>query len=87
MADKFASYSDAVSAPAREVFLITPHATNEVSPLPKAIRADSAGTVTLRAIDSAADVTMTMAAGEVLDIRARYVRVTGTTVATLHGLA
>lgn len=87
MADNFASNADSVSAPARQIFLITPHASNEVSPLPKAIRADSAGTVALRAVGSSADVTVTLAAGEVLAVRAQYVRATGTTVATLHGLA
>lgn len=87
MADEFATHQDTVSAPARGMFVITPHATNEVSPLPKAIRANGAGDVVLRAADSGADVTVTMAAGEVLAVRAKYVRVTGTTVAVLHGLA
>ncbi len=87
MADNFTNNSDSVSAPGRQMFQITPHATDEVSPLPKAIRADEAGTVALRAADSGADVTVTMAAGEVLPVRAKYVRVTGTTVATLHGIA
>ena len=87
MADKFVSGSDTVTAPARDMFVITPHATNEVSPLPKAIRADTAGTVTFRAVDGAADVTVTMAAGEQLQVRAKYVRAAGTTVTLLHGLA
>lgn len=87
MADNFANNADSVFAPARQIFLITPHATNALSTIPKAIRADSAGTVALRAVGSSADVTVTMAAGEVLAVRAEYVRVTGTTVATLHGLA
>lgn len=86
MTDQFRGLADDVDNPARQMFLITPHATNEIDPLPKAIRADSAGTVALRAVDSTADVTVTMAAGEVLAVRAQYVRVTGTTVLTLHGL-
>ena len=87
MLDKFLSNSDSVSAPAREMFLIVPHATNEVSPLPKAIRANSDGNVVLRAVDSDADVTVTMTAGEILPVRAKYIRVAGTTVTTLHGAA
>lgn len=87
MADSFTGHSDAVSNPARKVWAITPHATNEVDPLPKAIRADTAGTIALRAVDSGADVTLTVAAGEVLPIRAQYIRATGTTVTTIHGLA
>lgn len=86
MADPFAQRADSVADPARRCWLITPHATNEVDPLPKAIRANEAGTIALRAVDSAADVTMTVAAGEVLQIRAQYIRATGTTVTNIHGL-
>jgi hypothetical protein len=84
--DKFANFDDQTS-PARKVYVITPHASNEVDPIPKAIRADSAGTITFRAVDSTSDVVMTFAAGEQLDVRVQYVRVTGTTVALIHGLA
>ena len=87
MSDSFSRFSDSPSAPARGMFAIAPHDTNEVDPLPKAIRADSDGTVTLRAADSTADVTVTMAAGEILPVRARHVRAAGTTVTTLHGFA
>lgn len=86
MADKFKRAIDSVEAPARNMFLITPHATNEVNPVPKAIRANTAGTIALRAVGSAADVSITVAAGEVIPVRALFVRVTGTT-ATLHGFA
>lgn len=85
--DSFSRFSDSPSAPARAMFAIAPHASAEVDPLPKAIRADSDGTVTLRAADSAADVTVTMAAGEILPVRARHIRANGTTVAAIHGLA
>jgi hypothetical protein len=87
MADQFSNV-DELSSPARRMFVITPHASNEVDPLPKAIRADSAGDVVLRAVGSSSDVTITMAAGEVLAVRAQFVRATGTTVAAgdLHGL-
>ncbi len=85
MADPFENV-DAVDAPARKMFLITPHATNPIDPIPKAIRADNAGTIALRAVGSAADVTVTVAAGEVLAVRAQYIRVAGTTVTVIHGL-
>lgn len=87
MADEFADRQDKEFGPARSMFLITPHATEPLNPVPKGIRANAAGTVTLRALESDADVTVTMEAGEVLDVRALYVRVSGTTVAVLHGLA
>ena len=47
MADEFSNVED-VSSPARNVFLITPHATNPLAITPKAIRADNAGTITFR---------------------------------------
>ena len=86
MADQFANFGDTVSTPAKKMFAITPDATAAVSPIPKAIRCDVAGTVALRAMGSAADVSITMAAGEVLPVRVQYVRASGTS-ATLHGLA
>lgn len=83
MADKFVNL-DKVEAPSRDMFLIAPHATNEVDPLPKAIRADGAGSITLRAVDSDADVTFNMVAGEQLAVRAQFVR---SADMTIHGLA
>lgn len=71
----------------RNIFAITPHATNPVSPIPRLIRADGAGTITFRTIDATADVTMTVVAGERIEGRFQYIRVSGTTVATLHGFA
>lgn len=83
--DDFQANGDAVVAPARRMFAITPHDTNEVDPIPKAIRANAAGSVTLRAVDSTADVTFAVVAGEVVDVRARFVR--ASTTAPLHGFA
>lgn len=87
MADPFAYNADSVIAPARRIFAITPHATNPIDPLPKAIRANEAGTIALRSVDAAADVTLTVAAGEILPVRALHVRASGTTVVNIHGLA
>lgn len=87
MADDFGSYASGLDSPAINMFLITPHASTEITPSPRAIRANGAGDVVLRAFGSSADVTVTMAAGEVLSVRAQFVRATGTTVAVLHGLA
>lgn len=87
MDDKFQNAPDEVAAPARNVFAITPHDINEVSPIPKAIRADADGAVTFRAVDSSADVTLNMVAGEVLPVRVQYLRDTGTDAITVHGLA
>lgn len=87
MADKFAAQLDRASTPGREMFVITPHATDEIAPLPKAIRADDDGTIALRAVDSGADVTITVVAGEIIPVRAKHIRITGTTVTLIHGFA
>jgi len=86
--DFFAGNSDIATAPARRCFVITPHATDELAILPKAIRAPSDGVITLRAIDSEDDVAHPVLAGECIDVRAQYVREAGTTViGTIIGYA
>lgn len=88
MADRFADLADNIGAPARRAFAITPHDVNALADIPKAIFVGTGGTVILRAIDGEADVTLkNVASGQTLDIRARYVRATGTTAADLVGLA
>lgn len=81
-------YPTGMIGPASHMFAITPHDTNALpggQPV-RAIRANTAGNVVLRARDSAADVTIAMAAGEVLVALITHIRATGTT-ASLHGLA
>lgn len=85
--DKYSTFSDTVSSPATKCFLITPHTTIAIVPVPKAVRFDTAGTVTFRAVDSEADVTMNVLAGETLDIRMQFIRAAGTTVTAIHALA
>nr|WP_292960571.1 hypothetical protein [Novosphingobium sp. UBA1939] len=64
------------------MFAIVPSG-NELAVLPKAIRADTAGSVTLQAAGDTVPVTINMVAGEILPIRARLVTAA---TATLHGL-
>lgn len=71
--------------PAAHCFAITPHATNAQPPM-KALRANTAGTVTLRMQDSGADVTLDLDKGEYVVGLVTHIRVAGTT-ATLHGFA
>jgi hypothetical protein len=88
MADRFDAQTDTVSQPAREAFAITPHASNEVDPLPKALFVGTGGNITLRAAGSGADVVFkNVASGQILDVRARYIRAAGTTAADIIGLA
>lgn len=86
--DAFASYAAATVDPARSAFAIAPHDSNELAVLPRAIYVGTGGALVLRAVDSAADVTLkNVASGQVVDIRARYIRAAGTTAADLVGLA
>ena len=88
MADLYGTFTDTVGTPARRCFAITPHDSNEVAVLPKAIRAPSDGVITLRAVDSAVDVAHPVLAGEVISVRCAYIRATGTTVTgTIVGYA
>jgi len=88
MADRFETQIDTLTQPAREAFAITPHATNEIDPLPKAIFVGTGGQITLRAAGSVTDVVFrNVASGQILDVRARYIRAQGTTAGDIVGLA
>ncbi len=88
MADKFAMMADSVGSPARRAFAITPHATAEIDPLPKAIYVGTGGDIVLRGVDGTADVTFkSVPSGAILDVRAQYIRAAGTTASNLVGLA
>lgn len=69
---------------ATHCYAIAPHASNPLPNPVKAIRADTAGTVTLRMMDSPADVTLDLDKGEYVIGIVTHVRVAGTTAA-LHG--
>lgn len=86
--DPFANNARAAVDPARTAFAIVPHDVNELATLPRAIYVGTGGTIALRAADSAADtVFKNLSNGQILDVRAQFVRATGTTAADLVGLA
>lgn len=88
MSDRLSTFGDSLTAPARVCFVVAPHNSNALDPLPKAIRAPSDGVITLRAVNSESDVAHPVREGEVLAVRAAYVRATGTTVTgTIVGYA
>lgn len=86
--DLFQSHSDMVGAPSRAPFSVTPHDGNELAVIPKALYVGTGGVVILRGVDGSSDVTFkNVANGQVLDVRAQYVRATGTTATDIVGLA
>ena len=86
--DSFGNFTETVSAPSRRPFAITPHDSNELTFIPKALYIGTGGHVVLRGIDGAGDVTFkNVASGQIIDVRAQYVRATGTTATDIVGLA
>ena len=74
------------SGPARRAFAITPHDVNALTSVPREIYVGTGGNITLRAIESNADVVFkNVPSGGKLSVRAQYVRATGTTAADLVG--
>lgn len=79
MADRFELRPDNVSAPARRAAAVTPHATNPLTDVPKALYVGGEGTVVCRLVDDSADVTFSaVPAGTLLPIRVSHVRATST---------
>lgn len=85
--DRFERALDAVTSPARDAFAVAPHDTAPLPRLPKALLIGSPGTLTLRAVDAAADVTLTVVAGQLVPVRASHVRAAGTSAGQIVGLA
>lgn len=82
----YGKYDNTSSSPARKCFVITPSDSSEIEI--KALRAPSDGVITIRAIDSTADVQHPVLEGEVINVRAKLVKATGTTVTgTIIGYA
>ena len=84
MANPFPSYLDAPSAPSCAPYSLVPHDTSELTVIPKGIYVGTGGDVTLRGMDSVADVTYrNLPDASYIAVRAQYVRATGTTASDL----
>lgn len=88
MADNFSGFADAVFAPARAPFAITPDDTQPLATIPKRIFVGTGGNITLRGIDGKADVVYkNVANGIYLNVRPQFIRATGTTASDIVGEA
>jgi hypothetical protein len=87
MSDRFSNHSDSLIAPARRTFEVAPNDEIPLSPIPKALFVGGAGLLTLRTVDSNADVTFSVQAGQILPVRASHVRSSGTTATGVVALA
>ena len=87
MADSFATTVDAPSAPATKALAVTPHDSNPIIDIPKALFVGTGGNITMRGLNGAADqLWKNVPSGAVLPFRAQYVRATGTTAADILAL-
>lgn len=88
MADEFAAFKQSPLTPSENAFAITP---SDSAPLPVTVKylyVGVAGTVKLRAMDSASDVVFqNVPAGSYVYVRASHVRATGTTASAIVGCA
>ena len=86
MTDPFQS-ADSVSAPARRAAAVTPHDTEPLTEVPKALYVGGAGDVAMRGVDGAADqIWRSVPPGTILPFRPSHVRATGTTATHILAL-
>ncbi len=87
MADQFSNSADAVWAPATGAVAVTPHDSNAITDVPKALFVGSGGTIVMRGAAGGSDQSWkNVPSGTILPFRARYVRATGTTAADILAL-
>jgi len=87
MADQFQNSADQVSAPATRALAVTPHDSNALSDIPKALFVGTGGNITMRGVNGSADqLWKNVPSGTVLPFRAQYVRATGTSAGDLLAL-
>lgn len=85
MADRFGN-EQRLDSPGYAAFDITKHDTNALTEVTRAIYVGTGGDIVLRAIGSAADVTLKgVPQGALVPLRVSHVRSTGTTAADLVG--
>lgn len=88
MSDPFSRQADSAEAPSSHPVAITPSNTVPLATTPKALYIGTGGTVVLRTASGAADVTFkNLASGQILPVRAQFVRATGTTASDIVALA
>ena len=88
MTDAFSRQADSAEAPSLHPLAIVPSDNVPLVTTPKALYIGTGGTLLLRTASGAADVTFrNLASGQILPVRAQFVRATGTTAADIVALA
>jgi hypothetical protein len=87
MADPFSGTLDSVSSPATRALAVTPHDSNALGAIPKALYIGTGGTLVVRGLGGGADaVFKNLAGGSILPLRAEFVRASGTTASDIVAL-
>ena len=86
MPDPFLNRADHVSAPATSCVAVTPHDTNPLQSVPKALYVGTGGTLVIRGTHGGDATFVGVPSGTVLPVRAAYVRASGTTAADIVAL-
>ena len=87
MSDRFANMADQLSAPASRAVEVTPHDSEPLAVVPKALFVGTGGTIVMRGIGDDVDTSWHhVADGAVLPFRPAFVRATGTTASDLLAL-
>ncbi|MCB2114965.1 MAG: hypothetical protein KDE00_01365 [Rhodobacteraceae bacterium] len=84
--DKFSDYPTTLVAPARDAQTVTPHNTNDLPVLPRAIYVGQTGDVSARLAGGQSVVFANVQGGTVLPVRAKGINQTGTTAGGLVAL-
>jgi hypothetical protein len=84
--DKQAQRGDTTDFPAKSLRAVTPNDTNELDYVAKALFIGTGGTLSLIAQEDTAAVSLTVVAGQIVPVRAKIVRATGTTATGIVAL-
>lgn len=88
MPSEFSSFAQSPTTPSENAFSVTTHDTEALLAIPKYLYVGTGGTVIVRSINAAADVTfVNVPDGGYLYVRAEFVRATGTTASDIVACA
>lgn len=88
MTDAFSRQADSAEAPSSHPLAVVPSDAAPLAAIPKALYIGTGGTLVLRTASGAADVAFrNLASGQILPVRAQFVRATGTTATDIVALA